>query len=86
MYYLTYILFDFDILVARHIITIATKIKRYISLKYNENALSDIILPIKVFICLVIASFCDIFYFSRHYVTVAKEKIALINQICHFGL
>ena len=70
--------------VARQIITIATE-NKHISLKYDENASSDIILPIKVVICLVIASSCDIFYFSCHYDTVAKEKTALSNQICHFG-
>ena len=71
--------------VARHIITIATGTKRYLSLTYDENESFDIKLPIKVVICLVIAISRNIFYFSSHYVTVAKEKITLSNQICHFG-
>ena len=54
---LFYVLFDLypnltlkthDISGARHIITIATGTRRYITLHFNENASSDIILPIIV--------------------------------------
>ena len=60
--------------VARHIITIATGTKRYLSLKYDENASFDIILPITVVICLVIAISCDIFYFSATMLPLLRRR------------
>lgn len=76
---LIWFLISLYIPVGSHIVTISTGTMIDISLMYDEAASSDIILPIKIVICLMIESTRDTLN-SAHYVSVAMEKTSLRNQ------